>query len=124
MMLGQAYDAIGRADLALEALVDATRLSQGNSKPVSLRGYVLARAGRTARAREVLRSLRAETSDHDVPPYALALVHAGLRDREAAFEWLGRARETHDVHLMFLGVDAKWDAYREDSRFAALLASR
>jgi hypothetical protein len=27
-----------------------------------------------------------------------------------------------DVHLVFLPVDAKWDAYRDDPRFEALLA--
>ena len=30
-----------------------------------------------------------------VPPYALALVHAGLNDTDAAFEWLYRARTVH-----------------------------
>ena len=41
----------------------------------------------------------------DVPPYALALVHAGLGDADAAFEWLERAYVARDVHLMFLTVD-------------------
>ena len=45
-------------------------------------------------------------------PYALALVHAGLGDADAAFEWLDRAYAARDVHLIFLTVDVKWDRYR------------
>jgi hypothetical protein len=57
-----------------------------------------------------------------VPPYALALVHAGLGDADAAFEWLDRAFAVRDVHLMFLTVDVKWDRYRTDPRFGDLLS--
>ena len=53
MMLGQALAYDGQTDLALEALADAMRLSGGNSKPTSLRGYLLARTGRVAEAREI-----------------------------------------------------------------------
>jgi hypothetical protein len=38
------------------------------------------------------------------------------------FDWLDRAYAARDVHLMFLPVDAKWDEYREDPRFVALLS--
>jgi hypothetical protein len=55
------------------------------------------------------------------PPYAMALVHAGLGDPEAVFEWLDRAYSARDVHLMFLTVGPKWDSYRLGSRFGALL---
>ena len=122
MMLGQAYDRLGMTDLALEALADAARLSQGNSKPVSLRGYILATAGRTGEAREVLRTLQARAERQYVPPYALALVHAGLADRDAVFDQLSNAVAGRDVHLILLGVEAKWDPYRADPRFADLLA--
>ena len=32
-----------------------------------------------------------------------------------------RAYTVHDVHLIFLTVDPKWDPYRSDPRFTALL---
>jgi hypothetical protein len=51
----------------------------------------------------------------------LALLSAGLGDREAVFEWLERAYDARDVHLVFLTADPKWDAYRSDRRFTALL---
>ena len=122
MMLGQAYVGLDRQDGALEALATAARLSRHNSKPVSLRGYLLAKMGRAGEARGVLATLETATSQgRYVPPYALALVHAGLGERAAVFEWLEKAHAAHDVHLMYLAVDAKWDPYRSDSRFTALL---
>jgi hypothetical protein len=42
-------------------------------------------------------------------------------EQSAAFEWLDRALEVHDVHLVYLTVDPKWDDYRGDPRFDALL---
>ena len=122
MMLGQALAYDGQTDLALEALADAMRLSGGNSKPTSLRGYLLARTGRVAEAREILRLLEARSKERYVPPYAFALVHAGFDDAASAFAWLDKAYADRDAHLMYLTADAKWDPYRADPRFRALLA--
>ena len=92
-------------DLAVKALATAARLSGQNSKPISLTGYILGRSRRTAEARDLLGALETASRQRYVPPYALALVHAGLGDADAAFEWLNRAYAARDVHLMFLTVD-------------------
>ena len=121
MQLGQAYQQTGQDDLALAALVDAARFSGGNSKATALRGYLLAKSGRTTEAREVLRQLESDSRERYVPPGAMALVQAGLGDREAMFDWLAKAYDARDVHLIYLPVDPKWDPYRADPRFQALL---
>ena len=87
-----------------------------------MRGYVLARMGRTAAAREVVEALTHPSPARYVPPYAAALVYAGLGDREATFAALEQAYAARDVHLMYLPVDMKWDPYRTDPRFVGLLA--
>jgi len=56
-----------------------------------------------------------------VSMYAIALVQAGLGDRDALFKSLDAAYAARDVHLIFLPVDPKWDPYRPDPRFSALL---
>jgi TolB-like protein/DNA-binding winged helix-turn-helix (wHTH) protein/Flp pilus assembly protein TadD len=122
MMRGQALERMHLPEPAIEALLKAGRFSAQNSKTVSLRGFVLARAGRGDEAREVLNTLLTAARERYVPPYAEALVHAGLGDREAVFESLDRAYAARDVHLIFLPVDPKWDEYRQDPRFVALLA--
>ena len=120
-MRGQALEQLGNDDLALQALATAARLSGQNSKPISLTGYILARSGRTAAAKDVLEALQMASRQRYVPPYALALVHAGLGDADGAFQRLERAYDVRDVHLIFLTVDAKWDRLRQDPRFASLL---
>ena len=88
---------------------------------LAARGHLLATLGRTAEAREVLQTLEEGSRARYVPPMTVALVHAGLGDRERAFEWLERAFSAHDVHLVFLPVDPRWAAYRTDPRFIDLL---
>jgi len=121
MQLGQAYEQLGDPKRALDALNDAARLSGGNSKPISLRGYIFARTGRAQEAREALDMLQAVMPGRYVPGYALALIHAGLGQHDQAFDWLGRAFEMRDVHLAFLPNDVKWDPLRQDPRFISLL---
>jgi TolB-like protein/Tfp pilus assembly protein PilF len=122
MVLAQAYEQLGQYESALDALTTAARFSGDNSKAVSLRGYTLAKAGRVGDARHVLDTLEASSRQRYVPPYAFALVHAGLHERDAVFEWLQRAYAARDVHLIFLTADPKWDRYRADPRFIELLA--
>jgi TolB-like protein/Flp pilus assembly protein TadD len=121
MQLGQAQEQLGNTDLALDALVSAARLSGGNSKAIALRAYVLAKAGKTEAARELLGTLETTAADRYVPPYAMALAHAGLGEKDLALQFLERAYEAHDVHLAFLTYDPKWDGFRGDRRFVDLL---
>ena len=52
MQQGQAYEQMGETDLALEAFSQAARFSRGNSKAISLRGYLLAKVARVNEARD------------------------------------------------------------------------
>jgi TolB-like protein/DNA-binding winged helix-turn-helix (wHTH) protein/Flp pilus assembly protein TadD len=121
MMRGQALEQLGEHESALEALTTAARFSGQNSKPLSLRAYILAKLGRTDEARAMLRTLESVSQANYVPPYAMALINAGLGERESAYTWLERAYDARDVHLIYLTVDPKWDSYRADTRFEALI---
>lgn len=121
LQLGQAYIQKGDTESAFDALNQAARLSGGNSKAVSLRGYLLAWIGQRQEAEEVLNTLQSVSRERYVPPYAMALIHAGLDQPDRALEWLERGFEAHDVHLTFLTIDPKWDVFRDDVRFGALL---
>jgi tetratricopeptide (TPR) repeat protein len=121
IMRGQAYEQSGRPQLALDAFAIAARFSGDNSKAFALSGYVLAKTGHRDKARDVLTTLEMLSRKRYVPPYAQALVYAGLGEHDAVFESLNRAFDVHDVHLIYLPVDPKWDPYRSDPRFAALL---
>ena len=119
--LGQAYQQMGRNEPALKALADASRLSNGNSKPVSVAAYAQARIGRHNEALVALAGLQRRSQEHYVPPYALALVYAGLNEDARVFEWLNNALSCRDVHLIYLPVDPKWDSFRQEERFQDIL---
>ena len=69
----------------------------------------------------MLKTLETVSGEKYVPKYAMAFITLGLGDKDATFEWLERALAEHDVHLMFLTVDPKWDPLREDPRFKSIL---
>jgi TolB-like protein len=121
MMLGQASEQLGETDIALDALTTATRLSGGNSKPVGLRGYILAKIGQIRPAREMLIMLDELSRTRYVPPYAQALIYAGLEEDQKVFDALEHAYASRDVHLVFLAVDPKWERFRAQPRFEVLL---
>ena len=73
-------------------------------------------------AREVLKTLEEEFRGRYLPPYAKALIQAGLGDRDAMFAALDEAHAARDVHLIYLPVAVYWDPYRADPRFIDLLA--
>jgi Flp pilus assembly protein TadD len=121
IMQGQVQGQMDQTDRALESLLVTARFGPQNSKALSLRGYLLAKAGRSAEARDVLGTLITVSGSRYVPPYAMALVSMGLGDGDAAVDWLERAYTVRDAHLMYLTVDPKWDPLRSDARFETLV---
>jgi DNA-binding winged helix-turn-helix (wHTH) protein/tetratricopeptide (TPR) repeat protein len=117
----QVYEHRGEYDAALDSLAKAASFGGANSKVLSLRGFVLAKQGKTLDALAVLETLKALSLERYFPPYATALILAGLGEADSVFEWLNRALDVHDVHLALLPADPKWDVLRNDSRFTALL---
>jgi TolB-like protein/Flp pilus assembly protein TadD len=121
MQLGQALEQLGQPEQAIDSLSLAARLSEGNSKPIALRGYILAKIGRAREAKEVLSLLENLSLERYVPPYAQSLIYVGFEDGDVALHHLERALEMRDVHLFFLTVDPKWDPLRSHPRFQSLL---
>src|SRR6185369_12740514 len=102
-------------------LANAGRFSGGNSKVLGLRGYILAKLGQNEEARSIIATLDSISRERYIPPYTTALIYAGLNQPDEVFEWLQRAFEARDVHLIFLPVDPKWKEFRADPRFIALV---
>jgi hypothetical protein len=112
----------GELAAALAAIETASRLSGGNSKAVSLRAYIAAKAGNDDEARGIVATLEETARSRYVPPYAIGLGYLGLRQTDAMFQWLDRACDARDVHLVFAPVDPKWDPHRRDQRFQELIS--
>jgi DNA-binding winged helix-turn-helix (wHTH) protein/TolB-like protein/Tfp pilus assembly protein PilF len=110
------YEQLGRYE---EAEAELRRAGADSSSGVAAAlAHVLAAAGKKEEARAVLRE-RAERGE--VTPADLALVYAGLGEREPALDWYERAAEVRSLRPAWLLLDPRLDALRDSPRFAALL---
>jgi hypothetical protein len=78
-------------------------------------------AGKTSEARQKLDALK--QSNPPVTSWAMAFLHAGLGDRDQAFEWLEKARDEHFNVFATVNVDPAFDSLRSNPRFAPLMRS-
>jgi hypothetical protein len=86
-------------------------------------GYAYAVSGNRTEAEKVLNELRALSAQKYVPPFTIAVIYAGLGDKDQAFAWLQKANEERSVWMPWLKVDPKFDNLRSDPRFADLVRS-
>lgn len=84
-------------------------------------GLLCAVTGRKAQARAVVKQLHNEAARRYVPPTYIGILHAGLGDADAAFEWLERAYEERADGLTLLNVEPMVDGLRQDARFQSLI---
>ncbi|MBA3357328.1 MAG: winged helix-turn-helix domain-containing protein [Pyrinomonadaceae bacterium] len=106
---------------AIAELSKARELSGGNTETISLIGYAWALSGNRAQAQTTLDELISLSTRRYVPPYNIAMVYNGLDEKDEALAWLEKAYEERDVRLTFIKIDPKWDSFRSDSRFAAII---
>lgn len=121
LMLARIYISQNRLDEALLELEKAKVASNANSEAVSLTAFALARSGRVGAARKIVDELRQHSSESYSPSYNIAMAYNGLNDADQAVQWLQDAVERHDVRLILLKVDHKWDNFRSDRRFMTIL---
>lgn len=84
-------------------------------------GYLHAVRGENDQSRRALATLDSLALHQYVSRYAVALVHAALGEREAAFAALDSAVTERTNWVVWLARDARWDPLRADPRFARLL---
>jgi TolB-like protein/DNA-binding winged helix-turn-helix (wHTH) protein/Flp pilus assembly protein TadD len=111
------YEAQGRFQDAIEAL---QRSGEHVSTTVDL-GFTYGRMGNQHAARAALMKLQTISKQRYVPPYFIALVYAGLRDNDRAFDGMEKAFEERSPFLAYLKTDPKLDVLRSDVRFTSLV---
>ena len=121
LIIGKAYENRKLFDQALEHYRASWANSFGTTEPLGRIGHLLAIRGEKVAAHEALGQLIALSKTRYVPPYNIALVHAGLGETADAFRMLDRACQERDVRMVFLRVDSAWDPLRSDPRFAKVL---
>ena len=106
---------------ALAAFEKAKELSHGNSEAIASIGYVAALAGDVSKARAVVDKLKSLSNQQYIPPHNVAMVYHALGNGNQALSELGRACQERDVRLRLLKVDPRWDSFRFNPRFMAVL---
>ena len=86
----------------------------------SFLGYALAMSGRRNDAQTILSELL-QVKEEYVSPSELAILYAGLGDKEGAFAALERAYAAHDPQMQYLKVEPHYDSLRSDPRFPTLM---
>ena len=107
-MYSEAIDAFNKTDAALPGWV-VTIAGTGNA---------YGEWGHRAEAEQVLNRLSEFANAKYVTPYGVALVYAGLGDRNRAFAWLDKAVAGRSHWLVWLNRDPRWDRLRPDPRFS------
>jgi serine/threonine protein kinase/Flp pilus assembly protein TadD len=121
--LPAAYEQKGMYDQAIAGFQKGVALRGGTEWSFSMSGlgHVYGVSGKKAEARAVLDELKQASRQEYVPADSIALVYAGLGEKDQAFTWLEKAYEEHAFKMAWLKVDPQWDSLRSDPRFADLL---
>jgi hypothetical protein len=77
--------------------------------------------GRVTEAREMISKLQTKVQNTGIGRYEIALVYAGLGEKEQAFAWLEKSFVARDKGLTYLKIDPCLDPLRSDSRFQDLV---
>jgi Flp pilus assembly protein TadD len=86
-------------------------------------GFVLAKLGRTEKAKTVIRELDKSRANGLMPDFEIAVISAGLGDGEAAVAGLERAAAAYSPSMLWANVDYRLADLHTHPRFPALLAS-
>ncbi len=116
--LAQAFVQTGKYNDAVRELEEAIELSRGNPIITSLLGYVYAISGSQSKARNILHDLGNGSNRSQVNAADIALIYAGLNEKDQAFAWLEKAYEARFNPSVLLRP--AFDGLRSDSRFQDL----
>jgi tetratricopeptide (TPR) repeat protein len=115
-----ALEAQGVFDESQRAFETAIELSGNAIRARAGLAHLLGRRGQHESARAMLQEISAESGKHYLSRYPLALVHVGLGEHDSAFGQLEQAFNERCESLVWLRVDPRLAALRDDSRFRAL----
>jgi len=118
--LGQSYEQKGMYAQAVATFQELNKVGTGNHSGLAFLGRADALAGKTDEARKILAQLRELSARRYVSPYRVAMIYAGLGDKEQALAWLERAYQQRVHNMIFLKVEPELDGLRSDPRFEDL----
>ena len=113
------YDALGKYNEAIADYKKFVSMGDTTASTQCYLGYSLAQAGRKSEAQVILEKLK--TTKEYVSPAELAVLYAGVGDKEGAIASLEKAYASHDLQMQYLTIDPHYDSLRSDPRFVELI---
>jgi hypothetical protein len=102
-----------------QAIAEIERIiPTGGSRAQAMMGYYLGLAGRKAEARKILDDLMRHSREINGDAYYVAMVYAGLGDRDQAIEWLRRSVD--DLSFIADWMPDIMKNFSKDARFSPI----
>jgi tetratricopeptide (TPR) repeat protein len=121
LYMGWVYEQKGMFAEAIAELRQALSGSGGAPLYVSALGHAYAISGQTRMAEESLARLTEQSKQRYVGPYDLAVIYAGLKERDQTWKYLELAYQDPSYWILFLRIDPRFDSIRGDPRYQDLL---
>ncbi|HEY0159654.1 MAG TPA: protein kinase [Thermoanaerobaculia bacterium] len=117
--------ALGQQRRYSEASEAFARALEVDSIPILLAmlAHTRAIAGEKEEALALLGLLEGERESRYISPYDIAVIHAGLGERREAIASLRQALEDRSAWMVFLSVDPRLEALRDQPAFAEIVAA-
>jgi tetratricopeptide (TPR) repeat protein len=119
--IGHVYERRGDYKAAIAEYRLALQYSPRSRASKAALGHTLAQAGETLEAKQILNDLVRASDEGYVSPVHLAIVSAGLGDKETALNWLERAHDERSASLSGIGMELQLQNLSGDPRFRKLL---
>ena len=119
--LGRAYEQRGKLPEAIAEFQHARELEKDNPEIWSGLGHAYALTGERTEAQKVLDDFKKISAQSYVAPYNVAVIYAGLGEKDQVFDWLDQAYKERSYYMaVYLTTDARLDSLRSDPRFVEL----
>jgi eukaryotic-like serine/threonine-protein kinase len=120
-VLGWAYEQKSMYEPAIAAFQQSVKVSGDSIMANAALGHVYGVAGKKREAQEILAKLIERSKGDYVSTYDVAIVCAGLGDKDQAFQWLEKAFQERAHYLVHIKWEPRFENLHSDPRFQNLL---
>lgn len=121
LLIAQTYCVMKKFDEAWQSVEAMEKISKQESEVKLAKAYVLASMSREEEARKLLKEIEGIYEIENLSPFEIGVVYFLLGDKNAGFEWLDRAYQSHDGNVNLLLVYPEFDGVRSDPRYHEML---
>lgn len=119
--MGETYRKQGMLGKALVYYQKAVKYSSGAAQYVADLANCVARMGRTDEANVLLKDLLDRYEHRKTAAWNVAIVYAGLGEKQKALDWLERDVTDHSGFFVYLRSEEAFDGIRSDPRFLQIM---